>query len=217
MMHTPLSSPRLPVRVLFLSRSESSVRTDTKLLRSLGISSLMHLSESSQALALLEKQEKNFRESAEQTDSQTEAANSVDIVICDEHLADAPVSVFLYGLAKHPHLRKQPVLVLTGTTESSKRLRSVGVYLLERPYTAQELARMIRKALSPVRRVLSASVFESVSEAKGIMLQPKQRSHCSRSSANRSPQAIFLSPPRIGSKRAWPVCRKTSFLKRNAL
>ena len=175
MMHTPVSSPLLPVRVLFLSRNESSVRTATKLLRSLGISSLTHLGDSSQALAFLEKQLTDFHESAEQHNPRPEAENVVGIVICDERLADVPASVFLYSLAKHPALQSQPVMVLTGTAESSRRLRAAGVYLLERPYTAQDLARMMRKAMSPVRRVLNASVFESIAEQKGIVLQPKQR------------------------------------------
>ena len=163
-MNAPLPSVPLPVRVLFLSRSESMVRTDTKLLRSLGVSAITHISDSSQAKAFLEK---NFQ------NAQPDSTNSVDIVISDEHLADAPASVFLYGLAQHPNLKNQPVLVLTGTAESSRRLRSAGVYLLERPYTAQGLARMLQKATSPVRRALKPEAFESASAQKGIPLLPR--------------------------------------------
>ena len=173
-MNVSVPSAPLPVRVLFLSRDESFVRTDTKLLRSLGVSAITHVNQSSQATAFLEKHPPKSDEDA------TPAAGSahpVDIVISDEHLADAPASVFLYGLAKHPALKSQPVLVLTGSSESSRRLRSAGVYLLERPYTAQGLARMLQKAMSPVRRVLRADAFEAVSAQKGMLLQPRpQRS-----------------------------------------
>ncbi len=141
------------------------VRTDTKLLRSLGVSAITHINDSSQATAFLEK---NFQ------NPQPDATGPVDLVISDEHLADAPASVFLYGLARHPDLKAQPVLVLTGTAESSRRLRSAGVYLLERPYTAHGLARMLQKATSPARRALRPEAFESASAQKGIALQPRQ-------------------------------------------
>lgn len=158
-------------RILFLSRSESSVRTDTKLLRSLGVSAITHINDSSQATAFLERQAQEQVEATRLAGS----ASPVDIVISDEHLADAPASVFLYGLARHPALHAHPVLVLTGTAESSRRLRSAGVYLLERPYTAQSLTRMLYKAMSPSRRPLRPEAFESASTQKGITLQARVR------------------------------------------
>ena len=176
-MNAPQPSAQIPARVLFLSRSESSVRSDTKLLRSLGVSAITHINESSQAAAFLEK---NFH-SPQEGVGRIEAG--VDIVISDEHLADAPASVFLYGLAKHPSLKSQPVLVLTGTAESSRRLRSAGVYLLERPYTAENLARMLQKATSPVRRALKPEAFESASAQKGVVLRQRPRKTASQAAA----------------------------------
>ena len=105
-MNVSVPSAPLPVRVLFLSRDESFVRTDTKLLRSLGVSAITHVSQSSQATAFLEKHPPKSDEDATLAAG---AAHPVDIVISDEHLADAPASVFLYGLAKHPALKSQPV------------------------------------------------------------------------------------------------------------
>lgn len=176
-MNAPQSLTHMPARVLFLSRSESCVRTDTRLLRSLGVFDITHITESSRATAFLEK---NFPGS--QGDA-LPAEGAVDIVISDEYLADAPASVFLYGLAKHPSLKTQPVLVLTGTAESSRRLRSAGIYLLERPYTVESLARMLQKATSPVRRPLRAEAFESASAQKGVVLQRRQPKAASRPAA----------------------------------
>ena len=164
-------SSLLPARALFLSRSESTVRADARLLRSLGVAVVAHLTDSSQAAAFLEKSVQSPQADA----SHAKTASSVDIVISDEHLADAPASVFLYSLAKHPTLKSQPVLVLTGTAESSRRLRSAGIYLLERPYTVENLARMLRKATSPERRFLQAEVFENASTLKGVVLQQRMR------------------------------------------
>lgn len=166
-MHTP--SPLLTLRALFLARSESSVRTDSKVLRSLGLSAITHMQESEQALALLEKQ------SAVAGAKEVENIKPVDIVLCDEHSSDAPASVFLYRLAKHEQLRAQPVLVLTASPKSSRALRSAGVYVLERPYTPTELARMLIKAMSSSRRILHSDAFEKAAENKNLTLTKTPR------------------------------------------
>jgi tetratricopeptide (TPR) repeat protein len=142
------------------------------MLRGLGVSGITHMRDSSQAAAFLEK---NARPAQSGNAAVQPARTAVDIVISDEHLADAPVSVFLYTLARHPVLREHPVLVLTGAAESSRCLRSAGVYLLERPYTLQGLTRMLQKATASPRRSLNAEAFEAVSRQKGLALHPRQR------------------------------------------
>ncbi|MDR2489302.1 MAG: hypothetical protein LBD42_07410 [Desulfovibrio sp.] len=133
------------------------------------------MSDSSQATAFLEKNTYSVQVDATGSVSRPTCASPVDIVISDENLDDVPVSVFLYGLAQHPVLSSHPILVLTGTTESARRLRSAGVYLLERPYSVQGLTRMLQKAMSSMRRNLKADVFEAAAQLRGVPLQPRQK------------------------------------------
>ena len=174
-MYAPVTLTTVPLQVVFLSRSESSVRTDSKALRELGVSGITHLRDSAEALAFLEKKFKATQSSAIAATGEKSAEQLATLVLCDEHLADIPASVFLYTLAGHPELHRQPAMILTSSTESSRRLRPSGVYLLERPYMIRDMARMILKAVSPMRRLLRRTDFESASAQTGILLQPRQR------------------------------------------
>jgi CheY-like chemotaxis protein len=160
----------MPTRVLFLARSESSVKMDERALRALGVSSFVrYAASSSSALQILAKE---CRPTAVEELQNPDGAT--DLVVCDEQLGDAPATVFLYAMAKDPVLRRQPVLVLSSSPASTRGLRAAGVYVLERPYTPRDLARMVQKALSPLRRVLRPDIFERAAQRKDLALRPKK-------------------------------------------
>lgn len=169
-MYSPLPFALKPARVLFLARSEGSVRMDAKALRGLGVQHCAHESESGKALALLvEESARRKREN----DSGPIAGNAVDLVICDEQLADVPASVLLYQLSRNPELSAQPVLVLASSSASAASLRAAGVHVLQRPYSADELGRAMQKAMSPLRGRLAEAALTKASAEKGLLLSPK--------------------------------------------
>ena len=169
-MYAPLPSALKPARVLFLSRSEGSVRTDMKTLRSLGVANCAHESLSAKAVTVLREELTRRRE---ELGPEAAPANPVDLVICDERLADGPASALLYELSKIPELNAQPVLVIASSSDSASALRAAGVYVLQRPYTPEELRRMMQKAMSPLRRRLSEAAFAKAAEHKRLSIGPK--------------------------------------------
>lgn len=169
-MYAPLPSALKPARVLFLSRSKASVRTDVKALRGLGITQCAHESESARAVLLLQdEQARRQKESG----AKTGGCNAVDLVICDERLADAPTSALLYEMSKKPALSAQPVLVIASSSASASGLRAAGVYVLQRPYRPEELGRMIQKAMSPMRRRLNEAAFAKAADSNRLSISPK--------------------------------------------
>lgn len=155
----------MPTRVLVLSRSESSVRLDMQVLRSLGVTALTHMSDSAGAVAFLEKEQEALSAALAVVQTGTPSENtfgkrkkrplsSIDLVVCDDELANAPASSFLYSLAEKKALRVQPVLVLTGSPKTAREFSAAGICVLERPYTPEALRKAIQKALSPMRQLL---------------------------------------------------------------
>lgn len=169
-MYAPLPSALKPARVLFLSRSEASVRTDLKVLRGLGVAHCVHESESAKAVSLLREELARLRED---NGAKRPTRNAVDLLVCDERLADGPASALLYALSKQPELAAQPVLVIASSPDSAAALRAADVYVIQRPYTCEELGRMMQKAMSPMRRRLSEAAFASAAERKGLRIGPK--------------------------------------------
>jgi tetratricopeptide (TPR) repeat protein len=55
-------------------------------------------------------------------------------------------------------------------------VRAAGVYVLERPYTPQDLSRMVQKATSPRRRILRPHAFEQAAQKKSLPLLAKSAS-----------------------------------------
>ena len=169
-MYAPLPSALKPARVLFLSRGEGSVRMDVKALRGLGVTHCVHESETAKAILLL--QEELSRRNKE-SGPKTPLRNPVDLVICDEQLADGPASALLFTLSKRPDLATQPVLVIASSSASAAALRAAGVYVIQRPYKPRELARMMQKAMSPMRRRLAESAFARAAEGKRLSIGPR--------------------------------------------
>lgn len=155
-MNAPLPTQYMPDKAIFVSRSESSVRMDAKSLRGLGVSNIIHMTNIDEAIGLLEKE------------------NDLDIIVCEEQLDATPASVFLYALARHPSLRGMPVLVLASNSKSARLLRMVGVTVLERPYTVDQLTEKLQKVMSPKRMPLQAKAFEKAAQ-HGLVLTPRQR------------------------------------------
>lgn len=172
-MYAPLPSALVPTRVLFLSRSESSVRMDVRTLRGLGVNSFTHLAEAPLALAWLEKERERL-DAARTGEEKKPPQNCVDLLICDESLGDVPAAQFLYQLSLSSALRAQPVLALTASSASSAALRAAGVYVLQRPYTPADLKRMMQKAMSPLRRRLHGPAFEKASARTSLAIRPKE-------------------------------------------
>jgi len=150
-----LSGSLKPIRVLFLARNEPSVRTDVRALRAVGMKGCIHLADASAAIAFLCKEARNG----------DAGNNAVDLVVCDESLRDGPVSVFLGALARERSLRLRPVLVLAGTAATAGELRAVGLCVLQRPYSPNDLEGMIQKAMSPTRSPLCGDAFARKKEA----------------------------------------------------
>ncbi|MCL1939852.1 MAG: hypothetical protein FWG04_04240 [Desulfovibrionaceae bacterium] len=173
-MYAPLPAAVKPVRVLFLSRGESSVRMDVKALRAMGTKECIHLTDADAAIAFLRK-EGERRKAAEASSAGRSSGNAVDLVVCDENLRDSPASVFLYALACEQGLRTQPVLVLAGSAASAKDLRATGLQVLERPYSLDDLEGMTQKAMSPMRSPLRGQVFESAAAKHGLPIHPKKK------------------------------------------
>lgn len=173
-MYTPLPAAAKPVRVLFLSRSESSVRTDVHSLRALGMKEAIHRADTESAISFLKK-ERERRSGVERSSGKHDPGNAVDLVVCDELLQDGPASVFLYALAREGGMRSQPVLVLAGSPASARALRAAAVYVLERPCSMEELERMVRKAMSPMRRLLRRELFESAAATRNLPILPKKK------------------------------------------
>ena len=174
-MYAPLPAAVKPVRILFLSREESSVRMDVKSFRALGTTDITHLRDAVSAIAFLQKERKRCL-FVEKTTGKRPQANIVDLVVCDELLQDGPASVFLYALAREEGMRSQPVLVLASSAASAKALRAADVYVLERPYSSDDLDRMAQKAMSPMRRLLRGEAFEQAEKKRSLPIRPKEKS-----------------------------------------
>lgn len=190
-MYSPLPAALKPAHVLFLSQSESAVHMDIKSLRRFGVSSFKHLSGASAAIAHLKKEHERLL-NIERLSGKRIASNPVDLVVCAEHIDDGPISLFLYSLAQERSLRSQPVLVLTGSPASSRALRAAGIYVLERPYTTEQLERMVQKAMSPMRRLLRADALEKASAEKKLPLRSR--------SAPKQPVPTPTAPPSASSE-----------------
>jgi len=144
-MYAPLPAAVKPIRVLLLARSESSVRMDVQALRAVGMKECIHLAEAPAALAFLRKE--------------AASGSVVDLIVCDESLRDGPVDAFLSELARERSLCTRPVLALAGTTASAGELRAAGLYVLQRPYSRNDLEGMVQKAMSPLRPPLRVEAF----------------------------------------------------------
>ena len=173
-MYTPLPSAAKPAQVLFLSRSESSVRMDVKSLRGIGTKAYTHLADAEAAITFLQAGRERAH-AIEKLSGKPSFNNVVDLVVCDEYLQDGPASVFLYALSDEEGLRSQPVLVLTGSASSASALRAADVYVLERPYSMSDLERMAHKAMSPMRRLLRRESFEKAAEKRNLPILPKKK------------------------------------------
>lgn len=163
-MYAPLSAALRPVKVLFLSKNESAVRSDVRALKGLGVGTFIYAAGQEELLAFLEQEDKEKRSGLKG------AKDMVDVVLCEDTLHGAPVSVCLYALAQRPALRVKPLLVLAACPQRAAALRKAGVEVLERPYAEQDLRHALQKAMSPLRRLLSPRSFEEAAKSDGLVL-----------------------------------------------
>ncbi|MDR0339400.1 MAG: hypothetical protein LBH65_03885 [Desulfovibrio sp.] len=165
-MHNPLPTAFRLKRALVIAGSESSVRTDARALRAMGVGALVHCRETDRALALLEKESLAVRRSRKTlptplSPESTGLPASLDVVICDEHCGDTTAFAFAGAMARRRALRVQPLLVLSSSAESAKKLRDAGVTVLERPYAERDLRQALKDAMSPLRRPLNPKAFSA--------------------------------------------------------
>ena len=165
-MSTSAYADQLPARLLFLCKNESAVRMDTKSLRSLGITKIYYTANISGAL-------KHLSRKANSVGTQMTLPAPADVIVCDEQLADAPASVFLYALTGHSDLNRMPVLVMASEAKSARLYRSAGVCVLERPYTPDQLGIALKKAIS-LAWPLDAALFEEAGK-NGLCLRARER------------------------------------------
>ncbi|MDR2077101.1 MAG: hypothetical protein LBP61_09285 [Desulfovibrio sp.] len=143
-MYAPAASARLPARILHLARRDPSVRTDTAVLRALGIR-ITSVVDGKDALALLEQ----------------DRLSETGVLAGGEGPADMPLLSFLQALAARPSLRCTPIVVLAASESAARDLRKAGVQTLTRPYAAADMARVWSMALSPLRRPLDKTALEA--------------------------------------------------------
>lgn len=166
-MYAPASSALLPARVLFLARRESGVRTDMRVLRSLGVQAIAQATGGSDVIARLEKDPLLARPSPDKA--------GIDALVCDELLEDMSAVAFLLALAERPALCKVPVVVLVSSPELSRSLRSAGAQCLARPYAPNDLAQALNKALSPMRGPLNAEALKALAERQASPVAKKKK------------------------------------------
>lgn len=166
-MYAPASSALLPARVLFLARSGPGVRTDVRLLRSMGVQSVTQAAKGRDVIARLEKDPRFAQPAQDKT--------GIDALVCDEELEDMSAAAFLLALAEHPALSKVPVIVLASSPEISRALRADGVQCLARPYALNDLTRAFTKALSPMRAPLRAESLRSLVDREAPVARGKTR------------------------------------------
>lgn len=147
-MYPPLYAALRPARVLFLCNEESSVRSDVRLMRGLGVSDILFSDHPRKALALLEDEALHISR------GELPAQQRLDLVVCDERIHGLPAAAFIHALAQHSALRIKPLLVLAASASAAAALRAAGIQVLERPYAEQALREAMQKAMSPLRQVL---------------------------------------------------------------
>jgi tetratricopeptide (TPR) repeat protein len=171
----------------------------------------IHLADVDAAIAFLHK-EGERRKAAKTSSVGRSPGNAVDLVVCDENLQDTPASVFLYAFARERSLRAQPVLVLASSTASANDLRAAGLYVLERPYSLDDLEGMIQKAMSPMRTQLCGEVFESAAAKRDLPIHPKKKDAPpkkndapSAGSVDRTGKAASTTGAASGRKKSGPL------------
>ncbi len=152
-MYTPLHGALLPAHILFLSRREPRVRTDTSLLRSIGVPGITHLTQTAAALALLRDRLA--------PGSAHDPRNAVDMLVCDEYTEDGPAFDVVRALAEDPALQGFPLVVISGDPAQAAALQKGSVNVLERPYTLKQLNDVLRRAISPMRARLRADALDA--------------------------------------------------------
>lgn len=157
----------MPYRLLFLCRGESAVRMDAKSLRALGATNISYANSFAGAMKFLEGDKTSGK-------GMPGLCATADAIVCDEQMEDMPASAFLYSLAGHPFLNNMPVLVIASGSKSANLYREAGLTVLERPYTPDQLAAALAKAISPARLPLNSRAFEEAGE-KGLCLIGRER------------------------------------------
>ncbi len=140
-MLAPTASALLPTRVLFVTDSESSVSADMAALRGLGVTSFALCADPEQVPAVL---------------AEAPADRPFELLICPHRSRDDTAERLLRRLAGAATLARFPVLIPTGEASRAAPLEAAGAKLLERPYSPNDLAAALQRALSPLRRSLSA-------------------------------------------------------------
>ncbi|MDR0828187.1 MAG: hypothetical protein LBN33_10010 [Desulfovibrio sp.] len=161
-MYSTLPTATHPEHTLILAASDSAVRMDVKILRSIGTTRLTYARSPVEAVAVL-RRERSIRAQvmlqAGEISACTEAVNGVDLLLCDDRATDQPLLSFLYELAGETDLNTQPVLALTGDAAVFATLRAAGVSALLRPYSVEQMRQATQKAMSPMRQALRPEAF----------------------------------------------------------
>lgn len=125
------SQPYAHIHVLFLAAKESSVRTDARILRDLGVRRMTFAPTAHQAMLLLRAEDSSF-----------------DFILCDSSPGRSELMAFLRSLAKDPQLAGKPLLTLTSEGALTATLSGAGVPVLERPYAAGQLEKALARRQS---------------------------------------------------------------------
>ena len=146
-----MHAQHLPERILFLSRGESSVRMDTALLRTLGITAVAHMDDPHKAVSALCQVLDRAHSDA--------SVPTPDLVLCDTLVGGESSMVFLHLAAEHPALCNLPYLLFSGTPSQTAVLQDAGLCTLERPFTQAQLREHLLAATGPKRLPLQKSLL----------------------------------------------------------
>ena len=146
-MQAPRRSALIPDRTLLVSDGEQNMAIEVHTLCSIGTKGLFHAATTGEALVFLQKKLRS-------------GAAPLDILICDELLADRSIAFFLHSLASTPEYRDLPVLVVSRSDASARALAAIGLTVLARPYSQKDFAEAVARAMSPMRQPLSPARLE---------------------------------------------------------
>ena len=150
-MYAPQISALLPARILLVSAHESGGAADMSALRGLGVSSFALCPSPEQVPAVLADASGN---------------RPFECVVCPHRAKDDTALRLSAVMAGDAQLARFPVLFLSGDGSGVAALSATGAVTLTRPYAPNDLADALQKALSPLRKPLSAPVLPETAAPK---------------------------------------------------
>ena len=140
------------IHALFLAEDDSSLALDRKVLRQIGVTQTQLFVSGRKALDYLQVMAGGAALAANGADMTSGSTALVDVIICNERLADMTGLRFLSHVRSLSGLEKTPALFLVSNTESTVALAARATNscaVLARPYTLDQAQSALKFASSP--------------------------------------------------------------------